>query len=190
MRHEVRYASRPAETSTGLGRRHLRWWDKVLGRQDETGLPLYEAAVARARAPHWFVDGAVPDTVDGRFDAIAAVLSFVLLRLETDPAAARLSVAAAERFVDDMDGQIRQAGIGDIVVGKRIGRMMAMLGGRLGAYRDALATGTLGEALVRNLYRGEAPPAPALAHVERALLAFRDHLAAAPLPALERGELP
>jgi len=168
----------------------LRWWDKVLGRRDETGLPLYEAAVARARQPHWYLDGQVPDTVDGRFDMIAAVLSFVLLRLETEPEAARLSVAAAERFVDDMDGQIRQAGIGDIVVGKRIGRMMAMLGGRLGAYRDALATASLGDALVRNLYRGEAPPAPALAHVEAALLAFRAALADTDLPALERGELP
>jgi len=168
----------------------LRWWDRLLGRQDETGLPLYEAAVARARAPHWYIDGAVPDTVDGRFDMIAAVLAFVLLRLEADPAATRLSVAAAERFVDDMDGQIRQAGIGDIVVGKRIGRMMAMLGGRLGAYRDALAAGTLPEALVRNLYRGEAPSAPALTHVEARLLAWHAALADTPLAALERGDLP
>ena len=168
----------------------MGWWNRLLGRRDETGLALYEAAVARAREPHWYLDGAVPDTVDGRFDMIAAVLSLVLLRLEADPAAAPLSAAATERFVDDMDGQIRQAGIGDIVVGKRIGRMMAMLGGRLGAYRDGLAAGTLDDALVRNLYRGETPSGPALRHVADALAALRLRLADTPLPALEAGQLP
>ena len=52
-----------------------------------------------------------------------------------------------------------------------------MLGGRLGAYRDGLAAGDLKPALVRNLYRGEAPADAALAHVERELLALRDALA-------------
>jgi cytochrome b pre-mRNA-processing protein 3 len=166
----------------------------ALGRQDEAGLPLYTAAVARGREPHWYLDGAVPDTVDGRFDTLAAVLSVVLLRLEAEPGpnlgAGRLSVAATERFVDDMDGQLRQAGIGDITVGKHIGRMMSALGGRLGAYRDGLAAGDLKPALVRNLYRGEAPPPAALAHVEARLLALRDALAATPHDALEEGRLP
>ena len=80
----------------------------------------------------------MPDTVDGRFDMIAAVLAFVLIRLEQDPAAAATSAQVTERFVDDMDGQLRQMGIGDIVVGKHIGRMMSMLGGRIGAYRDGM----------------------------------------------------
>ncbi|WP_426283907.1 hypothetical protein [Sphingomonas sp. NFX23] len=47
-------------------------------------MPLYNAVVARARAEHWYVGGAVPDTVDGRFDMIATLLAFVMLRLESE----------------------------------------------------------------------------------------------------------
>ena len=162
---------------------------RLMGRRDETALPLYNAIVTRAREPHWYEAG-VPDTVDGRFDMIATVLAFVLLRLEDDPAAAEASARLTERFVDDMDGQLRELGIGDIVVGKHIGKMMGMLGGRLGAYRTALAERTLGPALVRNLWRGETPEPAALAHVETALLAFRDGLAARPTELLLEGVLP
>jgi len=162
---------------------------RLMGRRDETALPLYTAIVARAREPHWFEAG-VPDTVDGRFDMIATVLAFVLLRLEDDPEAAEASARLTERFVDDMDGQLREIGIGDIVVGKHIGKMMGMLGGRLGAYRTALAEGGLGAALVRNLWRGETPEPAVLAHVEAALLALRDALAAQPTGPLLEGTLP
>ncbi|RDE05023.1 ubiquinol-cytochrome C chaperone [Sphingomonas aracearum] len=153
-------------------------------------MPLYDAAVARGREPHWYLQGAVPDTVDGRFDMIAAVLSQVLIRLEREPAAAQLGVSITERFVDDMDGQLRQAGIGDITVGKHIGKMMSALGGRLGAYRQGMADGDLAPALVRNLYRGAAPAPAAVAHVEAGLRALHDALAATPLEALEGGRLP
>jgi cytochrome b pre-mRNA-processing protein 3 len=162
---------------------------RLMGRRDETALPLYTAIVARAREPHWYEAG-VPDTVDGRFDMIATTLAFVLLRLEDDPAAAEASARLTERFVDDMDGQLREIGIGDIIVGKHIGKMMGMLGGRLGAYRTALAEGSLGPALVRNLWRGETPEPAALAHVETALLAFGDGLAARTTELLLEGVLP
>lgn len=152
--------------------------------------PLYRAVVARGRQPHWYVAGAVPDTVDGRFDMIAAVLAMVLLRLEEDPAGAGPSAALAERFVDDMDGQLRQIGVGDILVGKHIGRMMSMLGGRLGAYRAGLAADDLDPALVRNLYRGTAPAPDALAHVGTALRALRASLDQIPTERLLAGELP
>lgn len=162
----------------------------MFGETREEALPLYNAVVARGRGEHWYVEGAVPDTVDGRFDMIAAVLTTVLLRLETQPEAAALSAHLTERFVDDMDGQLRQLGIGDIVVGKHIGKMMSMLGGRLGAYRDGLAAGDLRPALVRNLYRGNPPEPAALAHVADALTAFHAALATVPLERLTAGELP
>ena len=80
--------------------------------------------------------------------------------------ASQESVWLTELFVDDMDGQLRQEGIGDVVVGKHIGRMVSALGGRLAAYRAALSgEADFGEALTRNLYRGEAPAPEALAHV-------------------------
>lgn len=133
---------------------------------------LYAAVIDEARRPHWYVEGAVPDTLDGRFDMVVAVLSQALLRLQRLDAA-QDSAWLTELFVDDMDGQLRQEGIGDVVVGKHVGRMMSALGGRLSAYRDALAGGEpLGDALRRNLYRGVEPDAAALAHVERALRAL------------------
>lgn len=169
----------------------MGWLGNLFGTQrDEALLALYDAIVARARAPHWYVAGAVPDTVDGRFDMIAAILSFVLLRLEGTPEGPIPSAALAERFVDDMDGQLRQMGIGDIVVGKHIGRMMAMLGGRLGAYRDGLAANDIDAALVRNLYRGDAPAPAALAHVRHSLLAFHAALGNAATGAIIAGALP
>jgi cytochrome b pre-mRNA-processing protein 3 len=130
---------------------------------------LYAAVIAEARRPHWYVDGRVPDTIDGRFDMVVAVLAQALLRLQ-QLGAPQESAWLTELFVDDMDGQLRQQGIGDVVVGKHVGRMMSALGGRLTAYRAALAGDEdFGEALTRNLYRGDAPDAAALAHVEQAL---------------------
>lgn len=167
----------------------LAWLGRIWKSHGDA-LPLYAGVVARARAPHWYLDGAVPDTVDGRFDMVAAVLSLVLLRLEGDSAGAHASARLTERFVEDMDGQLREIGIGDIVVGKHVGRMMAMLGGRLGAYRDGLAAGDLGPALVRNLYRGTPPAPAALAHVGGALTALHAALASMPLAAVIAGELP
>ena len=174
----------------------MGWLNRLLrrDRRDEA-LPLYTAVVARARAAHWYLEGEVPDTVDGRFDMIAAVLAMVMLRLEAEPAGAQPAVHLAERFVDDMDPQLRQIGIGDIVVGKQIGRMMAALGGRLGAYREGLAPNapegaSLEAALVRNLYRGTAPNPSALAHVAGRLRTLHAAAVAMPVVELEAGNLP
>ncbi len=154
--------------------------------------PLYDAIVAKGREPEWYRQGAVPDTLDGRFDMIAAVLALVLIRLEAAGDTARApSTLVTELFVDDMDGQLRQAGIGDIVVGKHIGRMMSALGGRITVYRAALTGGDdLSAALVRNLYRGEEPPEGALAFTTARLEAFHAALAAAPADAIIEGRLP
>lgn len=167
-------------------------WLKSLfrGRDRTAALPLYDAVIARARQPHWYLEGAVPDTLDGRFDMVAAVLAMVQLRLERDADGAGPSAMLTERFVDDMDAQVRQIGFGDMVVGKHVGRMMGMLGGRLGAYREGIANGTLDAALVRNLYRGAAPAPEAVAHVRRALLALHDALEQTSIPELMEGRLP
>ncbi|HEX4695776.1 ubiquinol-cytochrome C chaperone family protein [Sphingomonas sp.] len=163
-------------------------FDRFIGKRDEVA-GLYAAIVARARQPHWYLEGAVADSVDGRFDMIAAVLAMAMLRLEDDDQGKAAATHLAEAFVDDMDPQLREIGIGDLLVGKHIGRMMAMLGGRLGAYREGLAAGDLKPALVRNLYRGDAPADSALAHVEHELLALRDELAAVATDRLIAGEL-
>lgn len=96
---------------------------------------LYDEIVAVARRPDWYVSGGVPDTVDGRFDMVVLALSLLLVRLERDADDARaraLSSLLIERFVADMDGSFREIGIGDMVIGKHMGRAMQALGGRLG----------------------------------------------------------
>lgn len=169
----------------------MSFWQRLTGGgQDDVARALYDAVVARGRDPDWYLAGSVPDTIDGRFDMIAAVLSLVLIRLERDPAAALASARLTERFVDDMDGQLRQIGIGDVIVGKHVGKMMGMLGGRLGAYRDGLAAGDLKPALIRNLYRGEGPNAAALDHVAGRLAALDRALADQTIDAVVAGTLP
>ena len=151
--------------------------------------PLYQAIVHEGRQPHWYLQGQVPDTVDGRFDMIVAILAQALMRLET-LGAAQESVWLTELFVDDMDGQLRQEGIGDVVVGKHIGRMVSALGGRLSAYRAALSgEEELREALTRNLYRGTPPAEDAVTHVEASLRAQWIRLGALSQAALMAGDL-
>jgi cytochrome b pre-mRNA-processing protein 3 len=186
---EVARANKP-KRGYDLKDGRLSWLGRLLGGKPDEALPLYTAVVRRARAEHWYLDGAVPDTVDGRFDMIATLLAIVMLRLEADPAGGDPAARLAERFVDDMDGQLREIGIGDIIVGKHIGKMMSMLGGRLGAYRDGLAAGDIGPALVRNLYRGVTPDDAALAHVRQSVMAFHAALATMPVTELRAGELP
>jgi cytochrome b pre-mRNA-processing protein 3 len=170
--------------------------ERLFGRTDaEPTLALYNAVVAEARRPHWYEAGGVPDTVDGRFDTVAAVLALVMLRLEGEgPAGGEPSARLAERFVDDMDQQLRQLGIGDMTVGRHVGRMMSMLGGKLGAFRDGLAgadldNASLDGAIARNLYRGEIPSAQAAAHVRSELLALRDRLAGTTMECLLEGRM-
>ncbi|WP_294295057.1 ubiquinol-cytochrome C chaperone family protein [uncultured Sphingomonas sp.] len=167
----------------------MAFLERLFGRKDEAA-SLYRAVVERARAAHWYETGDVADTIDGRFDMIAAVLSIVLLRIEAEPGAESFGVALAERFVDDMDPQLREIGIGDIVVGKHVGKMMSMLGGRLGAYRQGLAAGSLDPALLRNLYRDQHPGDAALAHVRGSLMSLHAALAKTELDALKAGQLP
>ena len=153
--------------------------------------PLYANIVLIARAPHWYLAGAAPDTLDGRFDMVAAVMALVLMRLEQIGARGIGNAALlTEIFIEDMDAQLRQIGVGDLVVGNHIGRMVAALGGRLGAYRETLDDdAALREALVRNLYRGVAPAEPALDHMIQELRALAHALAAQDEAALLCGEI-
>ncbi|MDB5684811.1 MAG: ubiquinol-cytochrome chaperone [Sphingomonas bacterium] len=159
--------------------------------------PLYQAIVASARDPIWYREGAVPDTIDGRFDMVAAILSLVLIRLDAAGEAGRSPAAlVTEQFVDDMDGQLRELGIGDVIVGKHVGKLMGALGGRLDAYRrtiggegDANGDG-LEAAIARNVYRDAPPPPEVLASVAARMRRFAAGLAALPDATLIEGRLP
>lgn len=115
---------------------------------------LWHRVVELSRDPSWYAAYRISDSVPGRFDAITLVLCAVLLRMEREPELIPTSALLMELFVEDMDGQLRQSGVGDLAVGKHIGRLMSVLGGRLGAYRDALAADddtALAEAIDRNV---------------------------------------
>ena len=116
--------------------------------------PLWHRLVAIAREKPWYAEMGIADTLPGRFDAVTLVLCIALLRMESDPEFNYPSVRMTEIFVTDMDGQLRESGVGDLVVGKHIGRLMSVLGGRLGAYRTALAASDDAEliaAITRNV---------------------------------------
>ena len=159
---------------------------KLFGdRRDRSDLiPLYNAVVAEARLPIWYERALVPDSMDGRFDMVALVLSLVLLRLEREGEAGKLpSVLLTEVFIDDMDGTMREVGFGDLVVGKRVGGIMGMLGGRLGAYRD----GNRREAVVRNVYRDAPPSDQAVNELVLLSQTLETRIAAVPMADLLKG---
>lgn len=134
------------------------------GRPDatEAAHALYTAAVAQSRAPAFYAVQGVPDTLDGRFDMIALHVYLVLRRLkrpggepeEAARAAARVAQALFDLFFADMDQSLREIGVGDMGIGKRIKAMAKGFYGRIDAYDAGLTEGdaALGSALRRNLY--------------------------------------
>ncbi len=151
--------------------------------------PLYQALVGAARSPVWYREG-VPDTLDGRFNMVTTLLAALLLRLERDEDARVASVHLTELYVDDMDGQLRQIGIGDLVVGKHIGRAMAVLGGRIGALREQVGDlPGIRQLLVRNMWN-DADPGEAADRCAARLAAWQRALDATSTDALLAGDLP
>lgn len=151
---------------------------------------LYRRVVATAREPRWYTAGAVPDTLDGRFDMVVLVLSLILIRLEREAGTQAAVVGLTERFVEDMDGSLREIGIGDLVIGKHVGHMVGALEGRLGAYRGAFAGAEpLRDALVRNLFRGTPPGDAALDWTEGETRLLKAAIDATPLDRLLDGEI-
>ena len=184
----------PAQAAQSLEGSSLSLLQRLFGdRRPRAALePLYQAVVAVARDPAWYLDGAVPDTLDGRFDMVAALTALVLIRFETEGEAGQSpGVLLTEVFVDDMDGTMRQIGVGDYVVGKHVGRMVGALGGRLTAFRSAMAGEVAFDAPVRRNVFHEAPPSEAaVAFVAGRLARFADGLQALPLDALIAGQVP
>ncbi|WP_018076065.1 ubiquinol-cytochrome C chaperone family protein [Novosphingobium nitrogenifigens] len=135
--------------------------------------PLWHRVVEIAREKEWYRDCGIADTVAGRFDAITLILALVLIRMERDESLIPPSVRLTELFVEDMDGQLRQGGIGDLVVGKHIGKLMSTLGGRLGAYRTAMEEGedAMAAAVARNVTLSEGSDPVLVARRARAFAA-------------------
>ena len=101
---------------------------------------VYGAVVTQARNPAFYRDAGVPDTPEGRFEVIVLHLYLLLERLrgagEPGVEPSRLLI---ERLVTDMDDQMREMGVGDLSVPKKVKRAARMLYERTEDYRAALA---------------------------------------------------
>lgn len=152
---------------------YRRLWPQL---DDRAALrPLWRRVVAIAREPQWYSKGGMADSKSGRFDAVTLVLGLVLLRLEREPALIAPAARLTELFVADMEGQLREGGMGDPTVGKQIGKLMGVLAGRTGALREGLAAddpAVLAQAVARNASLVEGAD-PALIAAELRHLAAR-----------------
>ena len=118
---------------------------------------IYGMIVTQARQPSFYRDLGVPDTVNGRFDLLVLHLWMVLRRFQSAEAAANLSQALFDRFCDDMDANLREMGVGDLTVPKRMQAFGEAFYGRAAAYDLALTSGQepLAQALCKNILNGE-----------------------------------
>lgn len=141
---------------------------------------LYLAAVEQARQADFYARMGVPDTLEGRYDMIILHVWMVMRRLGAagDETLAR---AMIELMFADMDRNLREMGVTDLRVGKRVLNMAEAFYGRAGAYDRALVEGdeALVAALERNVYQSGTPQpgmASILARHLRAQLAHLDSL--------------
>lgn len=122
---------------------------------------IYITLVEQSRRPAFYLSCGVEDTPDGRFDMIAMHAALVLRRLRRDgQTTAELAQELFDLMFADMDQNLREMGVGDIGVGKRVKGMAQGFYGRLAAYDAGLqATDdeTLKSALRRNLFRATVP---------------------------------
>lgn len=150
------------------------------------GEALFGAVTAEARRRFWYVEGEVPDTIDGRFAVLATIAALVLVRLERDGAAGdRTSVALTERFITVMESEHRELGLGDPALGKTVRKLVAMLAKRTDMWREA--SGEWIEKTRASLYKSEVD-GPAFQYSAAALRDLARRLEATTLDQLERGE--
>jgi cytochrome b pre-mRNA-processing protein 3 len=118
---------------------------------------IYGMIVTQAREPLFYRDLGVPDTVNGRFDLLVLHLWMVLRRLKPMAGGVELSQALFDRFCDDMDANLREMGVGDLTVPKRMQAFGEAFYGRAAAYDLALTAGAepLAQALCRNILNGK-----------------------------------
>lgn len=158
----------------------------------ETGRRLYAACVAQARQPALYLDLAVPDTVEGRFELYSLHVILLLDRLvRQGDEAAEVSQGLFDAYIRSLDDALREMGVGDLSVGKKMRRIGEALYGRLrnyeAAFRGEPGSDPLEVILERTVYQDVAePPAGAMAAY---VLAQRSHLAALPLRGLLDGAL-
>lgn len=136
-------------------------------RRADAAKTLYARLVGQARAPALFVDFRVPDSLDGRFDLVVLHAHLLFRRLKaTGREGVKLGQAVFDVLFADMDDALRELGVSDLSVARKVRDMTSAFYGRAAAYEGALAPGAaddaLREVLRRNVYRGTRPTAEAI----------------------------
>ena len=145
---------------------------------------IYGMIVTQAREPLFYRDFAVPDTVNGRFDLLLLHLWLMLRRLKSVDDGTALSQGLFDHFCNDMDDNLRELGVSDLKVPKRMQAFGEAFYGRTAAYDMALTGGreALAQAISKNILNGES--------IEQArLLAAYTEAAMATLDGLDRAAL-
>ncbi len=158
--------------------------------EKEAGSALYREAVAAARAPWFYRELGVPDTLDGRFDLIALHAFLLIHRLQSapDPGPA-LAQGIFDAMFTDMDNNLREIGVSDLSVGRRVRAMWEAFHGRSKVYAvaiDAVDRPALEASLARNVWRGMAPDG-APSTLAEVMLGQAMHLQEQPLTAFAAG---
>jgi cytochrome b pre-mRNA-processing protein 3 len=161
--------------------------------ENRTIAALYGMIVAQARSPAFYADFGVPDTVQGRFDLIVLHLVLVLRRLaRQDGATHTLGQRLFDTFCRDLDGNLREMGIGDLAVPKRMRRFAEAFYGRQAAYLSAIDSAdeqVFANALARNILGTAGIDDNRAARLVRYARAAARQLEAQEEGALSRGEV-
>jgi cytochrome b pre-mRNA-processing protein 3 len=159
-------------------------------RKDANARKLYGAIVAQARLPIFYQAFGVPDTLEGRFVVLSLNLFAVLHRLNAEGAEGRgLAQELANRLSADMETVLREVGVGDLSIPKKVRGLAASSAALLQSYEEALAAGDLAKAIDEALpLEGAAREAAGgrLAHYVKTIVR---HLEQEPLSAFHAGEV-
>lgn len=130
-------------------------WREERRRREVIATKLYEDLVAQARTPAFYLTYGVPDSMLGRFEMVCLHAYLLFRRLGRNDAAGReLAQAVHDLMFADFDRTLREQGIGDMGIGKRVKELARNLYGRIAAYETGLAGSAdqMSAALRRNLY--------------------------------------
>lgn len=157
----------------------------------ESAHSLYAETIHAARRPAIYTEMGVPDTPEGRFETLALMAFLVLRRLKTEEKARNVSQAYFDIMFEDIDSNLRELGVGDISVGKKVKKLAQSFYGRIKAYEEAL-TGddeALEAALRKHPYRNMEPMDAHVSRLARHVRREDAYLAQQPVQALLVGEI-
>jgi cytochrome b pre-mRNA-processing protein 3 len=148
------------------------------------GEALFAALTAEARRRAWYVEGQVPDTIDGRFAVLSTVCALALVRLEQEGEAGdKASIALTERFIAVMESEHRELGLGDPALGRTVRKLVGMLARRTELWRATVAGGADRAAATRDSLNQEDESGEAEAMLKR----LWQRLAATSVTELQQG---